>query len=393
MKSGQESAVVKSEPSVSVDESLEGSRRGLRRTVHPQRRYSASPEPPPRKRFYQKTSDYSRRSSSSGKSKVWLFCEKFATEEGVPKAKCKLCNTILCHTGGSTRGILHHLRNRHGDETRDIINPPAQKRRETGETGIDIEDDDAWVQELDEDGEEEGGDSFSEKTKESSSMEDLEKKPKVVETEDDFNPLSGDEAPSYAGEVFLHEDGSYVTEDGDEFVDVVYVQEEEIEDELAKHDDDSAAYVASEIVAHGQRRNLAASPPHIPLPNSTPQQMSNRSQRKGNWKGIRGGTLNDEASAHYEMTEFGTPSMVMRAGGSRIPENFMFRDAKAMYAQSKTKKNDGKPLDVDEHFGQVVALSLKAMPVEHRAHARATILRCISDLTEQARQHQTFPNE
>lgn len=55
---------------------------------------------------------------------------------------------VLCYVGGSTRGILHHLRSIHSDVIDGIIQPVIKKRL-TPVGGIDINDDEAWVQEFD----------------------------------------------------------------------------------------------------------------------------------------------------------------------------------------------------------------------------------------------------
>lgn len=403
MKKAREMAVVKVEPPQRSNSRQESAlRRGLRRTVQPQQRYSASPEvQPPKRRSNQRSSSSTanssgRRSTPKSYSKVWLFCEKFVNEKGEPKARCKFCSTVLCHNGGSTRGILHHLRNRHSHETGNLIQPAAvrEKKPLPGAT-IDIEDDDAWIQEVDDDDDDDevlNEEAYSEKGKESSVTQDSEeKKAKSDEGDVRYAPIPSDEAPSFAGEVFIHEDGSYVNEDGDEFVDVVYVQDEgDMGEEIVKNDEEGG-FNASSLMSPDRRRGIETSPSHIALPNASESIVSSRTQRKRFWRGSRSSNANDNNSAHYEMDEYGAPEV---AGTSHVTDGFVIRDHKTMFTQSKISRSESKVLDVDEHFGVVVTLSLRAMPLEQRARARAAILQCIAQINEEdPEEPESFRNE
>ena len=64
----------------------------------------------------------------SNESECWRFFDKPVAA----KAKCKLCDKILASVGGSTSGLMTHLRAVHPD----VRNPPAQQQRSLLNYGV-----------------------------------------------------------------------------------------------------------------------------------------------------------------------------------------------------------------------------------------------------------------
>jgi len=64
----------------------------------------------------------------SNESECWRFFDKPVAA----KAKCKLCDKILACVGGSTSGLMTHLRAVHPD----VRNPPAQQQRSLLNNGV-----------------------------------------------------------------------------------------------------------------------------------------------------------------------------------------------------------------------------------------------------------------
>lgn len=67
----------------------------------------------------------------------------------------------------------------------------------------------------------------------------------------------------------------------------------------------------------------------------------------------------------------------------QLPADVLMAEGGSSRFESRAKWRRRKvELDIDGHFGNVVALSLKALPVEERPRARAAILQCIAEFRE-----------
>ncbi|VIO90329.1 BED zinc finger family protein [Brugia malayi] len=255
---------------------------------------------------------------AKAKSKVWLFCEKF-DEDGESKAKCRICGMVMVRKLGSTRAMLRHLRKMHDNLIEGIIRPVTKRitaiaGKPRGDDGFDIDDDSAWVEEVD---------------------------------EEDFDDYDDEGGPSYAGEVFIREDGSYA--DGDEFVDVVYVQDGTSFEEIISKSNDGSAFVNNELPAMENRNEEAAVPSRLKRSISD-SELARPSSRNGN---------ND--LEHYEDTNLETDRSIgnlnLLSGGEK-------------------RRQD---ID-DEHFSRTITSSILTFPPEQRELVRCAVMQCIEEL-------------
>uniref|UniRef100_A0A183UE34 BED-type domain-containing protein n=1 Tax=Toxocara canis TaxID=6265 RepID=A0A183UE34_TOXCA len=386
------------------------SRHNLRPCIHPNRRYNESPSLQPRKRRLSRLKCASEsvptpqpsllpRCAPRFQSKVWLFCEKFYDETGERKAKCRLCNAVinarvicafhvLCYSGGSTRGILHHLRTVHADVTRGVIQPVVKKPLALV-GGIDVNDDEAWVQEIDDEADSNSNAAesvtaqlpeYQDKQGQQGSCSNKDKEQGL-----DYATLTSEETPSYAGEVFLQEDGSYVTEEGDEFVDVVYVQEGELDEELSKH---SAQTFIPRQIKKCSSTAQAAEKREVCTQESSPSVPDRMLKASDKQMIARNGVSGTET--HFEMPDYTLVDYRGQGWGRHVydREGALGTGSAGNRLMPKTKwrgiRQHDPPLDIDDHFGNVVSLSLKTLPVEQRPRARAAILQCIAEFRESA---------
>ncbi|KHN74024.1 hypothetical protein Tcan_18648 [Toxocara canis] len=327
------------------------SRHNLRPCIHPNRRYNESPSLQPRKRRL---------------SRLKVICAFH----------------VLCYSGGSTRGILHHLRTVHADVTRGVIQPVVKKPLALV-GGIDVNDDEAWVQEIDDEADSNSNAAesvtaqlpeYQDKQGQQGSCSNKDKEQGL-----DYATLTSEEMPSYAGEVFLQEDGSYVTEEGDEFVDVVYVQEGELDEELSKHS--AQTFIPSSTAQAAEKREVCTqeSSPSVPdrMLKASDKQMIARN-------GVSG------TETHFEMPDYTLVDYRGQGWGRHVydREGALGTGSAGNRLMPKTKwrgiRQHDPPLDIDDHFGNVVSLSLKTLPVEQRPRARAAILQCIAEFRESA---------
>uniref|UniRef100_A0A1I7W5H9 BED-type domain-containing protein n=1 Tax=Loa loa TaxID=7209 RepID=A0A1I7W5H9_LOALO len=210
---------------------------------------------------------------AKAKSKVWLFCEKF-DEDGESKAKCRICGMVMVRKLGSTRAMLRHLRKMHDNLIEGIIRPVTKRitaiaGKPRGDDGFDIDDDSAWVEEVDE----EDFDDYDEQ--QYAVAQHCVDKGKVIA----YSSYADEGGPSYADEVFIREDGSYA--DGDEFVDVVYVQEGNSFEEIISKSNDGNSFVNNELPSMESRSEEAAVPSRLKRSISD-SELAQPSSRNGN---------------------------------------------------------------------------------------------------------------
>ncbi|VDM11826.1 unnamed protein product [Wuchereria bancrofti] len=278
---------------------------------------------------------------AKAKSKVWLFCEKF-DEDGESKAKCRICGMVMVRKLGSTRAMLRHLRKMHDNLIEGIIRPVTKRitaiaGKPRGDDGFDIDDDSAWVEEVDE----EDFDDYDEQ--QYAVAQHCVDKGKVIA----YNSYSDEGGPSYAGEVFIREDGSYA--EGDEFVDVVYVQDGNSFEEIISKSNDGSAFVNNELPSMENRNEEAAIPSRLKRSISD-SELAQPSSRNGN---------ND--LEHYDDTNLETDrsigSLNLLSGGEK-------------------RRQD---ID-DEHFSRTITSSILTFPPEQRELVRCAVMQCIEEL-------------
>ncbi|CAG9531363.1 unnamed protein product [Cercopithifilaria johnstoni] len=278
---------------------------------------------------------------AKAKSKVWLFCEKF-DEDGESKAKCRICGMVMVRKLGSTRAMLRHLRKMHDNLIEGIIRPVTKRvtaiaGKPRGDDGFDIDDDSAWVEEVDE----EDFDDYDEQ--QYAVAQHCVDKGKVIT----YNSYAGEGGPSYAGEVFIREDGSYA--DGDEFVDVVYVQEGNSFDEIISKSNDGSSFVNNELPSMENRGEEAPIPSRLKRSISD-SELAQPFSRNGN---------ND--IEHYEDTNLETD----RAMGNLN-----------LLTGAEKRRQD---ID-DEHFSRIIASSILTFPPEQRELVRCAVMQCIEEM-------------
>ncbi|KAL4002456.1 BED zinc finger family protein [Acanthocheilonema viteae] len=278
---------------------------------------------------------------AKAKSKVWLFCEKF-DDDGESKAKCRICGMVMVRKLGSTRAMLRHLRKMHDNLIEGIIRPVTKRvtaiaGKPRGDDGFDIDDDSAWVEEVDE----EDFDDYDEQ--QYAVAQHCADKGKVVA----YNSYADEGGPSYAGEVFIREDGSYA--DGDEFVDVVYVQDGNSFDEIISKSNDGSSFVNNELPSMENRGEEVAMPSRLKRSISD-SELAQPSSRNGN---------ND--LEHYEVTNLETD----RALGNLN-----------LLTGGEKRRQD---ID-DEHFSRTIASSILSFPPEQRELVRCAVMQCIEEL-------------
>ncbi|EJW76459.1 BED zinc finger family protein, partial [Wuchereria bancrofti] len=154
-----------------------------------------------------------------------------------------------------------------------------------------------------------------------------------------YNSYSDEGGPSYAGEVFIREDGSYA--EGDEFVDVVYVQDGNSFEEIISKSNDGSAFV---------NKNEEAAIPSRLKRSISDSELAQPSSRNGN---------ND--LEHYDDTNLETDrsigSLNLLSGGEK-------------------RRQD---ID-DEHFSRTITSSILTFPPEQRELVRCAVMQCIEEL-------------
>ncbi|OZC06063.1 BED zinc finger [Onchocerca flexuosa] len=274
------------------------------------------------------------------KSKVWLFCEKF-DEDGESKAKCRICGMVMVRKLGSTRAMLRHLRKMHDNLIEGIIRPVTKRvtaiaGKPRGDDGFDIDDDSAWVEEVDE----EDFDDYDEQ--QYAVAQHCVDKGKVIA----YNSFADEGGPSYAGEVFIQEDGSYTD---DEYVDVVYVQDGNSFEEIISKSNDGTSFVNNELSSMENRSEDATLPPRLKRSISD-SELTQPVSRNGN---------ND--LEHYDDTNLETD----RSMGNL---NLLAGEEKSQHDI------------VDEHFSRTITSSILTFPPEQRELVRCAVMQCIEEL-------------
>uniref|UniRef100_A0A0R3RQ31 BED-type domain-containing protein n=1 Tax=Elaeophora elaphi TaxID=1147741 RepID=A0A0R3RQ31_9BILA len=290
---------------------------------------------------------------AKAKSKVWLFCEKF-DEDGESKAKCRICGMVMVRKLGSTRAMLRHLRKMHDNLIEGIIRPVTKRvtaiaGKPRGDDSFDIDDDSAWVEEVDE----EDFDDYDEQ--QYAVAQHCVDKGKIMA----YNNYADEGGPSYAGEVFIREDGSYA--DGDEFVDVVYVQDGNSFDEIISKSNDGSPFVNNELPSMENRNEEAALPSRLKRSISD-SELTRPSSRNGN---------ND--LEHYEDTNL--------AYNNSTCDKMTCETDRTMGTLNLLYKGEKNRQDIDnEHFSRTIASSILTFPPEQRELVRCAVMQCIEEL-------------
>uniref|UniRef100_A0A183EV27 BED-type domain-containing protein n=1 Tax=Gongylonema pulchrum TaxID=637853 RepID=A0A183EV27_9BILA len=168
------------------------------------------------------------------KSKVWLFCERI-DEDGESKAKCKICGMVMLRKLGSTRAMLRHLRKMHENLIDGIIRPITKRiqaiaGKPRDNNGFDVDDDGAWVEEVDQPGYDCGTTQHRYVTTASQQQQRLAAAYKSQNLTRFAQPEQQPE--QYHGDYYLEEASSY----GSDFVDVLYVGDQNsYEEVIPKH--------------------------------------------------------------------------------------------------------------------------------------------------------------
>ncbi|MCP9258613.1 hypothetical protein DINM_001353 [Dirofilaria immitis] len=273
---------------------------------------------------------------AKAKSKVWLFCEKF-DEDGESKAKCRICGMVMVRKLGSTRAMLRHLRKMHDNLIEGIIRPVTKRvtaiaGKPRGDDGFDIDDDSAWVEEVDEE-------DFDDYDEQQYAVAHCVDKGKVIT----YNNYADEGGPSYTGEVFIREDGSYA--DGDEYVDVVYVQDGNSFEEIISKSNDGSSFVNNELPSMENRSEETVVTSRLKRSISD-SELAQPSSRNGS---------ND--LEHYDDTNL-------------INGKFKFTDWRGKRQQD---------ID-DENFSRSIVSSILTFPPEQRELVRCAVMQCIEEM-------------
>ncbi|VDM99418.1 unnamed protein product [Thelazia callipaeda] len=272
------------------------------------------------------------------KSKVWLFCEKIE-EDGESKAKCRICGMVMLRRLGSTRAMLRHLRKMHNNLIEGIIRPVTKRvtsiaGKPRANDGFDIDDDSAWVEELDE----EDFDDFEEQY---TIAPQCIQKAKVVS----YGDYQNEKNVSFTNEVFVREDGSYA--EGDEYVDVVYVQDGNSFEEVISRNDGSA--LANKDLATLESGNSF----NLPL----------RLKRSISDSDIAHLCAKDNIRLRLDDTNL--------EAASRPVENIN------LLSEGEKAVQDAED---DEHFGRSIASTLRTFSPSQRELVRCAIVQCIEEM-------------
>ncbi|KAM3724870.1 Glycerol-3-phosphate dehydrogenase [Dirofilaria immitis] len=277
---------------------------------------------------------------AKAKSKVWLFCEKF-DEDGESKAKCRICGMVMVRKLGSTRAMLRHLRKMHDNLIEGIIRPVTKRvtaiaGKPRGDDGFDIDDDSAWVEEVDEE-------DFDDYDEQQYAVAHCVDKGKVIT----YNNYADEGGPSYTGEVFIREDGSYA--DGDEYVDVVYVQDGNSFEEIISKSNDGSSFVNNELPSMENRSEETVVTSRLKRSISD-SELAQPSSRNGS---------ND--LEHYDDTNLETDrsmgNLNLLTGGEK-------------------RRQD---ID-DENFSRSIVSSILTFPPEQRELVRCAVMQCIEEM-------------
>uniref|UniRef100_A0A915PQ21 BED-type domain-containing protein n=1 Tax=Setaria digitata TaxID=48799 RepID=A0A915PQ21_9BILA len=308
---------------------------------------------------------------AKAKSKVWLFCEKF-DEDGESKAKCRICGMVMVRKLGSTRAMLRHLRKMHNNLIEGIIRPVTKRvtaiaGKPRGDDGFDIDDDSAWVEEVDE----EDFDDYDDQ--QYAVAQHCVDKGKVIT----YNSYADEGGPSYADEVFIREDGSYA--DGDEYVDVVYVQDGNSFEEIISKSNNGSSFVNNELSPIENRSEEASAPSRLKRSISD-SELTQQSSRNGT------NDLDNYDDANLVYIDILLPWDVMKLK-SFVNLNWFkvinwmetadrsMRNLNLLTAEEKSRQD----ID-DEHFSRTITSSILTFPPEQRELVRCAIMQCIDEL-------------